>query len=93
MDFPVRYGIDLEHRSYVLDKKKAARLYDHGEIKKIKAKYPNRYETWECVHDDLKSKTKLKREYKFDVRKAGLKPVGDVRSRVGWLRFFVQQKT
>jgi len=44
---------------------------NHGEIKKIKAKYPNRYETWESVPEDFKSMTKLKREYKFDVKKDG----------------------
>lgn len=54
-------------------------LYDQQDIKKIKAKHPNRYETWESVPEDLKSKTRLKREHKMDVKKEGLKPVADVR--------------
>jgi hypothetical protein len=57
------------------------RLYDVNEIKKIKAEYPNRYESWEDVPTNLKSKTRIKKEHKTDVEKKGLKPVADVRMR------------
>lgn len=54
-------------------------LYDVNDIEKIRKTKPNRYESWENVPEDLKSKTKLKREHKIDVEKEGLKPVADVR--------------
>lgn len=54
-------------------------LYDMNDIEKIRKTKPNRYESWTNVPENLKSKTKLKREHKVDVEKEGMKPVGDVR--------------
>jgi len=54
-------------------------LYDGGDLKRIKASKPNRYESWNAVPVNLVSKTKLKREYRVNINKQNLKPVADVR--------------
>lgn len=56
-------------------------LYDVNDIEKIRETRPNRYESWENVPHNLKSKTRLKQEYKVNVEKEGLQPIADVQIR------------
>lgn len=55
------------------------RLYNISEIKKIKSRHLPRYESWGAVPSYLKSRTRIKKEHKFDVLKHGLSPSAEAR--------------